>query len=414
MQDTSKYAVGIDVGTTMVRCVVGRVDTSSTEPTVTVVGVGESPNNGMRKGIVNKLSGPSKAIDDALGEAERMSGYQVDYATLSINGSHIMSTRVNGMVAVNAAGNEIAQDDISRVEAMAITGKVPANRDTIDVIPYSYKLDGQEGIKDPLGMVGSRLELHANVISTLMPHLANLQKVAENASVHPNSVIPSVIAAAQAVVSEQQLEGGIAVIDFGGATTGVAIYEEGDLQYAGVIPVGGNNITNDLAIGLQTDPEIAEKVKISHASALLHNDDKTVSVERDGKKYNFQTSDIDEIVEARLEEMFEAIGSELDKAGCRGKLPNGVLLVGGGAQLKGLVTYAKRALKLAASKGKPHGFEGFADTVGNVSYAAAIGLMLHDVEHADNCGANSRRAGGRMVEKGGSLLGRLFDRFRAS
>lgn len=412
MQDNSTYAVGIDIGTTTVRCVVGKVDPDTGTPVV--IGIGEAPNSGMRKGVVNKLSGPSKAIDDALGEAERMSGYQVDEATLSINGSHVMSTRVNGMIAVSTAGNEIGPDDVSRVETMSITGKVPANRDTIDVIPYSYKLDGQEGIKDPLGMTGSRLELHANVISTLMPHLANLHKVAENASVRPNAVLPSVIAAAQAVVTEQQLEGGVAVIDFGGATTGIAVYEEGDLQYASVLPVGGNNITNDLAIGLQTDPAVAEQVKLAHAKATLHNNDKQVSIEYDGAKLSFSTSDIDEIVEARLEEIFEAINKEFEKAGCRGKLPNGVVIVGAAAELKGMTAYAKQALQLAVKKGAPRGFSGFEETTAQPAYAAAIGLMLHDIERSSHDESRGRMAGSRMIEKGGSLLGRFFDRFRAS
>ena len=161
-----------------------------------------------------------------------MSGYQVDMATVSINGSHIISTRVDGTVSVNSPGNEVTEDVIARVEEMAVTtGKrIPANRDIINIIPFDYKLDGQDGIQDPLGMVGTRLDISANVISSLRPNMDNLHKAAEEAQVKVNATVPSVVAAAKAVLTEKQIEGGVAVIDFGGSTTGIAIYEEGELQ----------------------------------------------------------------------------------------------------------------------------------------------------------------------------------------
>ncbi|MDO4684725.1 MAG: cell division protein FtsA [Candidatus Saccharibacteria bacterium] len=413
MQDTSKYAVGIDIGTTTIRCVVGKLDSETGVPNI--IGVGETTNTGMRKGVVSKLDGPSKAIDEALGEAERMSGYQVDMATISINGSHILSTRVDGMIAVSSPGNEITLSDIERVEEVAVTGKVPANRNTIDLVPFSYRLDGQDGIKDPAGMIGRRLELSANVVSALSPHVANLEKVAEKASVHPNAIVPSVIAAARAVLTEQQLEGGVAVIDFGGSTTSIAVYEEGDLQYVSVIPLGGTNITNDLAICLKTDPEIAEQVKLQHGSAVMRDTPKNVTVKHNDEIVEFNTSEIDEIVEARLEEIFEAINKELDKAGRRGKLPNGVVIVGGGASLRKMTEYAKQSLQLAVRKGVPKGFEGVADQLQQPAYAAAIGLMFSDIASAANGSvADGRGAAKQVLEKGSSAIGRLFDRFRAS
>lgn len=413
MQDTSKYAVGIDIGTAHVRCVVAKIDDETGTPTV--IGVGETKNSGMRKGVVSKLAGPSKAIDEALGEAERMSGYQVDAATISINGSHMFSTRVDGMIAVSSPGNEISNDDIARVEEVAITGKVPANRDTIDIVPFNYRLDGQDGIKDPIGMTGTRLELSANVISAMAPHVANLHKVAEEASVQPNATIPSVVAAARAVLTEQQLEGGVAVIDFGGATTGIAIYEEGDLQYLSILPVGGNNITNDLAIGLKVDPSIAEQVKLQHASAVVRQSSKNVTVKHDDESVQFNTAEIDEIVEARLEEMFEAIDKELEKAGRKGKLPNGIVIVGGGAELRKLTEYAKQSLQLAVKKGVPKGFEGVAEQLKQPAYAAAIGLMFSDIESAAPKQApKGRIAAHEALERGGGIIGRFLDRFRAS
>lgn len=415
MQDTSKYAVGIDIGTNKIRCVVGHVDVSTGAPTV--AGVGEVSNSGMRKGVVVNLAGPSKAIDDALGEAERMSGYQVNAATLSINGSHILSTKADGMIAIGMAGQEVTEADIIRLEDVATTGKVPANREILELVPFSYRLDGQDGIKDPVGMTGTRLEINANVVSALAPHVVNLQKTAEQAQVVPHALIPSAVAASRAVLTEQQLENGVAVIDFGGATTSIAIYEEGDLQYTAVIPVGSNNITNDLAIGLKTDPEVAELVKLQHVTAVSGRDSKKVSVKYEKETHEFVTSEIDEIVEARLEELFEDINAELKKAGRKGKLPNGVVLVGGGAQLKGLVDYTKQSLELAARIGKPKGFGGVAEQLESPAFATAVGLMFSDMENVENPSlhksSDKTHKAKQGVSQAKSFVSKFLDRFRA-
>lgn len=409
MQEGSITAVGIDIGTTSVKAVVAHIDETTGTPTI--IGVGQVPNSGMRKGVIVNLHGPAQAIDDVLGEAERMSGFQVDSATISVNGAHILSSRTDGMVAVGAADHEITRDDLARIEEVATLGKVPANREILDVIPHAYKLDGQDNIKDPLGMTGTRLEIDAHVISALTPYLINVQKAAETAKVHAHTVIPSGIAAARAVLGEQQLENGVAVIDLGGATTSVAVYEEGDLQYVGVVPIGGNNITNDLAIGLKTDPDIAEKMKREHASATARKEDSGVSIKHDGDIYNFITSEIDEIVEARLEEIFESVQHELKKAGRAGKLPSGVVLTGGGAQLKHITEYAKQYLGLAARIGKPSGYGGVADQIEHPAYAAAIGLMLIDAERAGR--SRPHKKTNLHLKDASSLVTKLFARFRA-
>ncbi|HRN90243.1 MAG TPA: cell division protein FtsA [Candidatus Saccharibacteria bacterium] len=412
MQETSRYAVGIDIGTTTVRCVVGHIDASTGAPTI--VGVGSATNSGMRKGNVVNLAGPAQAIDDALGEAERMSGYQVDMATISINGAHILSTHADGMIAVGAADHEINQDDLLRIEEVATLGKVPANREILDVVPHAYKLDGQDNIKDPIGMTGTRLEVDAHVVSALVPHLVNLQKATETAKVEPKSIIVASVAAARAVLTESQIENGVALIDIGGATTGVAIYEEGDLQYAAVIPVGGINITNDLAIGLKTDPEIAEKLKLEHANAIARSDASGVSLKHDGNILTFQTDEIDEIVEARLEEMFDAINNELKKAGRASKLPSGVVLTGGTANLKGIAEYAKQSLGLAARVGKSSGYGGVADDIEKPQFATVIGLMLMDSDTASVVDKRtSKKSGKGALKSGVGAIGRFMDRFKS-
>ncbi len=383
---------------------VAHIDAATGAPTV--VGVGKAANSGMRKGTVVTLSGPAHAIDEALGEAERMSGHQVDQATISINGTHILSTTADGMIAVGAADHEITPDDIARLEEVATVGKVPPNREILEVVPHSYRLDGQDNIKDPIGMTGTRLEIDAHVVSVLTPHLTNLQKSTELAKVVPNHIVVPGVAAARATLTEQQMENGVGLIDIGGTTTNIAIYEEGDLHFTAVLPVGGVNITNDLAIGLKTDPEVAEQLKLKHAVASPRSDASDVTLTHEGETLTFSTRDIDDIVDARLEEIFEAIEAALKKAGRAGKLPSGVVLTGGTAELPGLVDYAKRALGVAARTGKPTGVGGVADSIESPRYAVAVGLMLIDRE--GGAPAPGRASGGKT---GSGLLRSVSDVF---
>ena len=412
MQETSRYAVGIDIGTTTVRCVIGHIDATTGAPTV--VGVGQAPNSGMRKGMVVNLTGPAQAIDDALGEAERMSGYQVNAASISINGGHILSTKADGMIAVGAMDHEINQEDLARIEEVATIGKVPANREILEVVPHSYRLDGQDNIKDPLGMTGTRLEINANVVSALAPHLNNLQKASEMAKVTPHSITPAVLAAAKAVLNEQQIENGVAVIDLGGATTSVAVFEEGDLQYVATIPLGGVNITNDLAIGLKTDPEIAEQVKMAHATAAARSKADEISVKHNKETHHFSAKDVDEIVEARLDELFEAVQRELKKAGRAGQLPSGAILTGGTAKIKGMADYAKEKLGLAVKIGKASGYGGVAESIEEPQFATAVGLMLVDAggREPGHHSGSSHKAAGAALKNAGGFISKFLERFK--
>ncbi len=411
MQEVSRYAVGLDVGTTKVRAVVAHLDASTGAPTI--VGLGQAESSGLRKGVIVNLQGPAQAIDKALGDAERMSGYQVHGATLNINGAHILTTHADGMIAVGASDHEIAPDDLDRIEEVATLGKVPPNRETLDVVPHAYKLDGQDNIKDPIGMVGTRLEIDAHVVSALSPYLVNVQKTAELAKVEPHLIVASPVAAAKAVLNEQQLENGVAVIDLGGSTTGVAVYEEGDLQYVGVVPIGGAHITNDLAIGLKTDPEVAEKVKRDHASAVVRNQKSGISVKVNDDIYSFTSEDIDDIVEARLEEIFEGVQKELKKAGYNGRLPSGVVLVGGGSQLKDIVEFTKDFLKLAVKIGQPVIHSSVADDIEPSEYATAIGLMLVDSENSSRGSGSSGKKKIASAKGAKNMVSNIFARFKA-
>lgn len=408
MQEQSRYAVGIDVGTKNVRCVIGYIDADGDAPKI--VGVGTAPNSGMRKGTVTNLAGPAEAIDTALGAAERMSGHQVKTAVLSVNGSHLTSTKADGMITVGTTDNEVTPGDIVRLEDMATTGKIAQNREILEIVAHSYRLDGQDNIKDPIGMTGTRLEIKANVVSGLLPHITNLQKLAEMAKVEVSSVVPAVLASAQAVLTENQRENGVAVLDIGAATTGVAVFEEGDLQYLSVIPLGGQNVTNDLAIGLRTDPEIAESVKLAHARFGGKKLGK-VETKHEKKTYSFEQSEIDEIVGARYEEIFEAVAKELKKAGRAGKLPSGAVLTGGGANTKGLVDFTKEQLGVAARLGKPSEYGGASNEIKGPEFSAATGLMLIDAA-SDASYAKSPQNAKKAAEKAGGFLRGIFAKFK--
>lgn len=377
MDEISRYAVGLDVGTSTVRAVVASVNGREQ---LSVIGYAEVPNSGMRRGVVANLAGPGQSIDRVLGEVERMGGYEVNAAVVSINGAQILSTQTEGMIAVGSADHEINGDDLARVEEVAMRGCIPANQQVLDVVPLQYTLDSQNGIKNPLGMVGAKLEMRANVVSTLTPNYDNLCKVAESAHVTPERVIPSVVAAAQAVLSERQMENGVAVVDIGAATTGVAIFEESDLQYIGVVPIGSNNITNDLAVMLAIDTEVAEELKRRFATGSFGETEGPVTIRWRGKDLHFERDQIDEVVQARLDEILDLVRKELKKARYEQRLPEGIVLTGGGARMREIDKFVRATLGMSVKIGVPSGLTGVGEAVQKPEYAAAVGLMLASVE----------------------------------
>lgn len=409
MQEQSHYAVGIDIGTKKVRCVIGHIDETTGAPRI--IGVGQAPNSGMRKGVITHLNGPAAAIDTALDAAERMSGHRVNQAALGANGVHIISTKVDGMVAVNASSSEVTEDDVARLENVATVGKVPANREILEVVPYEYRLDGQDNIKNPIGMTGTRLELRANVVSGLVPHLGNLHKLAEMSNIDAVRIVPTVLASAQAVLNESQMENGVAVIDIGASTTGVAVFEEGDLQHLSVVPMGSQNVTNDLAIGLKVDLEIAEKVKLQHGE-LGGETTGVVDIKHEKETQVFHRAEVAEIVEARYEEIFELVAKELKKAGGISKMPSGAVLVGGGAKVKGLAEFAKEQIGLAVKIGKVQDYAGMTDDIKDPEYAAAIGLMLVMSTNPSRSEGTHGKKASKVAQKAGGFLGGLFAKFK--
>lgn len=418
MQETTRYGVGIDVGTTHVRCVIGHLD--DTGSGATIVGVGSAPNNGMRKGMVVNIVNTAHAIDRAFEQAERMSGNQVHTATVSINGSHIRAMSSKGVVAVNSQNHEIAEDDITRVGEAATVVQLPANREILQVTPRSYTLDDQVNIKDPLGMNGIRLEVDAHVITALSPNIKNLLKSLEMTQTRVNHLMVAGLAAAKAVITQQQMENGVAVVDLGGTTTQIVVFEEGDLQHLAILPVGSINITNDLAIGLRTDLDVAEAIKLEHLSTVLKagkDKPKTTEYKNGTETLSFSTKDIAMIVDARLEEIFELIDKELKSIDRSGKLPGGVILTGGGANLMHIADVAKEKLRLPARVARINGLSGMNDKVTKPEFATALGLMLADFEtakahHKTTNAAGAFDAGTQMFGKLFNSAGDFFKRFR--
>lgn len=399
MENDSRLIVGLDIGTSSIKVVTGMVNDGQ----ISIVGVDQAPASGMRKGVVSDMTSLSKSIDEALGKVEKVSGCEIDAATINISGASVISTKTDGMIAV--AGQEISAEDVSRLEDLATVGKIPENRTILKVIPHDYILDGQSGIKDPIGMTGSRLEIKANVISTLAPHLDGLARVASLAEVQPRQIVVSSMAAARAVLTEKQRENGVMLLELGAATTDMAVYEGGDLQYVAVLPVGANNITNDLALGLQIDPEMAEEVKLTRASAIFSGKTKKVSVKYQKQTYEFDQAEIDEIVKMRLQEMFQMIGDKLRESGYLGKLPSGVVLTGGGAKLAGIDNFIKNALGLVTHIADcQYQFRGLSDKISSVEYATAVGLMLYDLEAGATYQAHNQKSSGGLF----SGLKKLF------
>ena len=409
MDNDKRFVTGLDVGTENVRAVIATV---SKDGNIAVVGYNEGKSAGMRKGIPANLTGPAEAIDRMLGDAERMGGYDVRSAYVSINGSTVISTHTEGMIAVGAADHEISLEDLDRVEDVAVTGRIPANRDVLDVVPLEYALDGQGGIKDPLGMAGARLEMRACVISALTPNCENLKRATMTADVEAKRLVPSVVAAAKAVLTERQKENGVAVVDLGATTTSIAVYEEGDLQYIGVVPAGSNNVTNDLAIVLAIEPEMAEEIKTRFVTGDFKSEKSLAIKVGKNNERAFDRKEVEEVVKARLDEIFGEVRKKLKAAKYDQRLPEGIVLVGGGAIMRDIDVFAKNALEAAVKIGIPEGLDGVSDAVKKPEFATAVGLaMLAAEESSLNSPSAKKPAKKTKNNSKVSFIKKIFSKF---
>ena len=372
--------VGLDIGTSKVVCVVGLHQQDS--PTPSIIGLGVSPTSGLRRGVVVDVEETVSSITAALEDAERMSGIAIERATISIDGSHIRSMNSRGVIAVSRADREITKEELIRVEKAATSVQLDSNRQIIQVLTNSYSVDGQNGIADPVGMNGIKLEAETHIISASTPAVKNLDNAVFRSGIQINSQLIVPVAAAKTVLTKKQMELGAVLINFGSETTGIVIYREGKLVYSSILPLGSNNITKDLVYGLKTNIEIAEKVKIKYAEAKRPNprDTKKIDLENLGGKGSFSKNDLDKIVFARCNEIFNIISKEIDKADPSRQLAAGIVLTGGGANLKGITDFVSETLKLPSSIGSSQKYTGVSDKISDPSYTSAIGLMLEDME----------------------------------
>ncbi|MBW3569455.1 cell division protein FtsA [Candidatus Parcubacteria bacterium] len=378
-ESSPSYFVGLDIGTSKVRCAVGSLDSASDEPEISVIGYGSAENTGIRKGVIVQLDDVAAALHAAITEAERISGIRIENATVNVNGSHVAGFDSKGVIAISNANKEISYSDKLRVEEAATIVQLPSNREIIQVFPKNYQVDGHDAIKDPLGMYGVRLEVEAHMITAASSSLRSLDSALEKSGVAASHKTVSGLAAAEIVLSRKQREAGALVMDIGASTTNLTVIEDGEIQHVAVIPMGGINITNDLAIGLKVDLEIAEKVKIEHAALSEAAKNGKVSIEHEKRNYPFDSDDINLIVDARVEEIFEYVDKELKKIHRSRKLPGGVVIVGGTANIAGIDLLARDKLGLPAKLGSLKGINGMVDNIQDLSNAGVLGLMRLDM-----------------------------------
>jgi cell division protein FtsA len=370
--------IGLDIGTSMVRCVVGMYDPNgSNKPSI--IGHGQAPNQGMRRGAVVHVDDVAEAIVHAVTEAERISGTQIKHSTVNVNGSHVSGLNSEGVIAISAANREITSEDRLRVEEAATIVSLPPNREIVQFFAKSYSLDGQRNIKDPVGMHGVRLEVDAHIVTAASPNLRNLDMALEKAEVEATHHTVSGLAAAEAVLTRQQREAGTALIDIGAGTTNLIVFEDGEVQHVAILPIGGQHITNDLAIGLRTDIDIAEQVKLQLADLHAQPKKTSATIKIGDKSYNFQSEDIAMVIEARVDELLEYVDKELQKIKRSRKLPGGIVLTGGTAKIPGIDEFARDKLRLPARIGKLQNIGGLVDTVEDQSFTTVVGLMLLDM-----------------------------------
>ncbi len=372
---------GLDIGSSTIRVAVCKTSAGDEgQPQLQVIGAVSSPSGGMHKGAVSSMEEAVSAISKALEKAERMTGIALNTAWVAIAGQSIVIQESRGVVGVSRPQGEIEEDDVERAMEAARTVATPSNYDILHVIPKSFTVDGQRGVKDPVGMTGIRLEVDAVIIEALSSHIKNLTKSVYRTGLDIDDLVYSPLATAEAVLSQRQRELGVCVVNIGSATSSLAVFEEGDLLHTAVLPVGGDHITNDIAIGLRTSIEIAEQVKLAYGQAVPDEADRKSQFSL--RDFGAEADDmikgkfVAEIIEARMEEIFEALDAELRKVDRSGMLPVGVIFTGGTMKIPGSIEVAKRVLRLPCSLATPIHVTSVLDEAHDPAFATAIGLAV--------------------------------------
>ena len=396
-----KIVTGLDIGTTKICALIAEV---SGDNNIEIIGIGLAPSNGLRKGIVVDIDKTSHAIKSAIQKAERMAGQKVDSAYVGIAGSHIKSINSHGVVAVTGDEKEIKESDIKRVIDAARIIPVSAEEDILHVLPREFIVDGSPGIQDPLGMSGVRLEVETHIIKGASTSIQNLVKSVLRAGLSVDEVVLEPLASSQAVLSDDEKDLGAVLVDIGGGTTDVIVFHEGSIAHTSVIPVGGNHVSNDIAVGLRTPVSEAEKIKIMHGSVLPSEIDEQEKIEvlaasgKERKKLSRKM--LCQVIEPRMSEMFSLIKKELDSAGTADLTPAGMILTGGASLLEGSETLASDITELPVRIGEPDYVSGLSnvidnpvyikkgDTIPRAIFSTAVGLIEFALENGDAKNSN--------------------------
>lgn len=388
-----KIVVGIDVGTSKIATIVARIDEAQN---INVLGVSEVPSAGIKKGQIVDIEEAVVSINNSLEAAERMAGYSVSKIITSVGGAHIESQNSRGVVAVSAPHGQISENDLIRVIDAAKAISLPSSREVIHVLPRNYIVDGHEGIKDPIGMSGVRLEVDTHIISASSTTLRNMERAFSEVGVDVEGLVFSGYASSLSVLSDTEKELGAVLVDIGAGTTDISIYIDGSVAYSSVLPIGARHITNDLAIGLRISLESAEKIKLFLSSPPKkpmrtevegEEEDKEkksqdelnlklLNLPEDVSKVSQKTL-IDGIIRPRLNEIFAMVGIELKKSGFGGQTPSGLVITGGGAKTVGVVDVAKRVLAMPVRIGIARDIKGIIDEIEDPAFSTAVGLVTY-------------------------------------
>jgi len=392
-----RIVVGLDIGTTKICAVVAAVDDSGK---CEIVGIGTSPSKGLRKGVVINIDATVDSIKKAVEEAELMAGVPIQGVYAGIAGGHIKGFNSHGVVAVKT--REVTRKDIERVIDAAQAVAMPLDREVIHILPQEYIVDDQDGIKDPLGMSGVRLEARVHIVTGAVTSAQNIIKSCHRAGLDVLDIVLEPLAAAMAVLTEEEKEIGVVMVDIGGGTTDIAIFGNGSIKHSAVLALGGANLTNDLAYGLRTPVTEADKIKRQHGCALIEmvDDDEMVEVLSVGghKPRKISRRTVAEIVEPRAEEFFDLINRELLRSGHDDKVASGVVLTGGTVIMPGMPELAEQVFNLPVRRGTPFNIGGLVDVVNSPMYATAVGLVKFAGTHASE-GAGFGTNESRIFEK---------------
>ncbi len=389
-----RIIVGIDVGTTKVCALVGEQDRNGK---INILGTGLCPSRGLRRGVVINMSETVESITSALDRAERLSGRKITAAYVGVAGSHIESLNSTGVVAISPNTREIVPSDINRAIEAARAIEVPSSREVIHVIPRGYLVDGQEGVKNPIGMSGYRLEVECHIVTGAIASIQNLIKCVQKSQVEIDDLVLEPLASSEAVLTPTEKDLGVVLLDIGGGTTDVAIFVEGAIWHTVVLPLGGNLITNDIAYGLRIPFLAAEELKVTHG----HADPSQIPA---GRRIDLEPfvpdckEDADqhalaEIIEARVEEIFEKVQEEITKSGYDGLLPSGIVITGGTAELPGIVEKARATFNLPVRIGTPRGLHEVVDSLVNKpAFSTGVGLLLWGLRQSEALAADEARS----------------------